>query len=62
MPLALAHARQFIASTLLPGQPVDGDEDEELHVEKHDEDPIPYLTSTNPAQISPKLVAWGSFE
>ena len=29
--LALAHARQFIASTPLPGQPVDGDEYEELH-------------------------------
>ena len=40
--IALAHARQFIASTPLPGQPVEGDEDEELHAEKHDEDPIPY--------------------
>src|SRR6266436_709005 len=29
--LALSHARQFIASTPLPGQPVDGDEYEELH-------------------------------
>ena len=29
--LALAHARQFIASTPLPGQPVDGEEYEELH-------------------------------
>lgn len=29
--LALSHARQFIASTPLPGQPIDGDEYEELH-------------------------------
>jgi hypothetical protein len=31
--LALAHARQYIISTPLPGQPVDGEEYEELHVE-----------------------------
>lgn len=29
--LALSHARQFIASTPLPGQAVEGDEYEELH-------------------------------
>jgi len=29
--LALAHARQYIASVPLPGQPVEGEEDEELH-------------------------------
>jgi hypothetical protein len=33
--LALAHARQYIASTPLPGQPVEGEEYEELHVEDH---------------------------
>jgi hypothetical protein len=29
--LALAHARQYVTTTPLPGQPVDGDEYEELH-------------------------------
>jgi hypothetical protein len=35
--LALAHARQYLASTPLPGQPVDGEEYEELHGADHGE-------------------------
>ena len=30
--LAMSYARQYIESTPLPGQPVDGEEYEELHV------------------------------
>ncbi|MCI0740053.1 MAG: hypothetical protein L0Y72_13490 [Gemmataceae bacterium] len=39
--LALAHARQFIAATPLPGQPVDGEEYEEMHDESEVEETVP---------------------
>ncbi|MFO0967858.1 MAG: hypothetical protein U0793_20030 [Gemmataceae bacterium] len=44
--LILAHARQYIASTPLPGQPVEGEEYDELHGADNGEAPpsetIPY--------------------
>lgn len=39
--LALAEARRFIAATPLPGQPVQGEEYEELHATENGEAPPP---------------------
>ncbi|MCI0541278.1 MAG: hypothetical protein L0Z50_39260 [Verrucomicrobiales bacterium] len=39
--LAIAAARQFIASTPLPGQPVEGEEYEELHHESNGDGQVP---------------------